>query len=541
MLSKVLVTQGEVAAATAISEEYCRQQPGDLGALLALGSLYLESGQIQEAWRICEQAIRNSPDGVDVLFFKAAILRHDGRATESRDIYEQLDRMSPGNSQILLALSQVCGELSDADASIAYTKAILKYDPGNVRAILSLSSAMITRDSAEAWRLLEQAMAIAPREPAVLVVKGELLEFGGDKLGAWQCVQSALQYGHADIRAINLAARVAPAIGKSEETITRLEQLVSQPEISFSDHSILRFSLASLCDKTKQYDKAFAHAAIANQMKNVRHNDNAHRIQVSRIKSVYSAAAIASLPRSGSRSELPVFIVGMPRSGTSLLEQILSCHSKVLARGETSDIQTMAETIPYFPDGVRNLTQQRLDALADAHIKRISAMAPEATRVTDKLPGNFLMLGIVSQLFPAARVLNCRRDPRDVCLSNFMTDFGGGHEHSYNLESLAQVCKSYQELMEHWKQVLPIPILDVRYEELVADPRTQVEKILGFCGLEWEDDCLNFHTSARQVITASYDQVRQPLYKKSVARWKNYARHLEPVMRILDLHGDSYP
>jgi hypothetical protein len=157
------------------------------------------------------------------------------------------------------------------------------------------------------------------------------------------------------------------------------------------------------------------------------------------------------------------------------------------------------------------------------------------------MPGNYMYAGIISQVFPETRILNCRRDPRDICLSNFMVEFGLGHAYTYDLESLAQVYKTYQELMEHWKAVLPIPILDVRYEALIADPRTWVEKVLEFCGLEWEEACLDFHKSKRQVTTASYDQVRRPLYTSSVARWKNYARHLEPVSRILGLHDDSYP
>ncbi len=540
-LSKVLAGKGEIEAAGAIGEEYCRQQPGDVRALLDLGAIYFESGWIKEAWRVCDQVTRGNPGGTDVLFFKAALLTHDGRFAEARDVYEQLDRLRPGDLQILMALCQVCSELADGDASIAYARAVLKLDPRNIEALLTLSSAMIYRDTAEAWRLLDEAMAIAPNESAVLVRKGELLEFAGDKLGAWECVRAVIESGSTSMRAANVAAGVAPAIGKSEEVIAHLERLVSRPGISFSEHRILRFTLANLCDKAKQYDRAFGHAVVANRMKNVRHDDNALMVQISRLKAVYSATAVGSLPRSSIRSELPVFIVGMPRSGTSLLEQILSCHSKVHARGETSDIPTIVEAIPYYPDGARNLTREKLDALADAHIKRLSEMAPYATRVTDKLPGNFLLVGIIFQIFPGARILNCRRDPRDVCLSNFMTDFGAGHEHAYNLESLARVCKLYQDLMEHWKQVLPIPILDVRYEALTSDPRTQIERILDFCGLEWEESCLNFHQSKRQVVTASYDQVRQPLHNRSVARWKNYARHLEPVNRILDLHEDTYP
>ncbi len=540
-LGRILAGKGDTETAIAIIEAYCRQQPGDVAALLALGTIHLDSGQTRDAWRVCDQAAKTEPAGADMLFFKAMLLTHEGRFAEAKDAYEQLDRMHPGNPRVLMALCQVCSELAEEDASIAYARAVLKLDPGNIEALLTLSSAMMYRDTTEAWSYLEQATAIAPKEPAVLVRRGEMLEFTGDKLRAWEYVRAIIESGSTNMRAARVAASVAPTIGKLEEAIAHLERLVNRPGISSSDHGILRFTLASLCDKAKQYDRAFEHAILANQMKNVLHDDNIHITQANQLRAVYSAAGIASLPRSSVRSELPLFIVGMPRSGTSLVEQILSCHSKIHARGETSDIPSITETIPNYPDGARNLAPEKLDALADSHIRRLHEISSTAARFTDKLPGNFLLLGLIYQLFPGARVLNCRRDPRDVCLSNFMTDFSGGHEHSYNLESLARTCKVYQELMEHWKQVLPIPILDVRYEELVTDPRAQIEKILKFCELNWEDACIDFHKSSRQVITASYDQVRQPLYTKSVARWKNYARHLEPVSRILGLHDDSYP
>ena len=302
----------------------------------------------------------------------------------------------------------------------------------------------------------------------------------------------------------------------------------------------LQFTLARLCDTAKQYDRAFGHAHIANKLKGVNYNHERRVQQFERQKAVYTRDTIAPLPRSTVRSGLPVFIVGMPRSGTSLMEQILSCHSEVCARGETTDVADLTKKIDYYPDGVRNLSPEKLDALADGYVRRLRALAPLASRFTDKMPGNYLYLGLINQVFPDARIINCRRDPRDICVSQYMLDFATGHYYSYNLETLAGAIKIYQDIMAYWHEVLPISILDVRYEDLIADPRSQVAKILDFCGLEWEEACLAFHASKRQVVTASYDQVRQPLYTKSVARWKNYEKYLEPVNRILGLHGDSY-
>ncbi len=536
-LARALAIKGNIEAIS-MAEEYCQRNRDDVQALSRLATIYLELGKKDDAWRVCNQATMQSPEGTDVLFFKAGLLTFEGRYSEARDVYEQLIRLQPGNPQPLTMMANVCQQDGDMQGAIAYARAALKIEPRSIDALSTLSTAVMNNNPVEARQLMEQALAIAPHDLSLKTLQGRMLEFEGNKQGAWECVRSALEAGSLNLGAALVAASVAPDVGKMEEAISILERFVAQAGLSSADQKTIRFALVKICDKAKQYDRAFGHAILANKLKNVWHDTNANTREVNRLKFVYSASAISSLPYSSVRSGLPIFIVGMPRSGTSLMEQILSCHSKVHARGETTDVRKVAEGIPYYPDGVRNLAQEKLDALANAYIQRLRAMAPLATRVTDKLPGNYMYAGFISQLFPDARIVHCQRDARDVCLSNYFTEFAVGHVHTYNLESLAQTYKDYQELMEHWNMVLPIPILNVRYEELVADPRVWIERILDFCGLEWEDACLNFHQSKRQVATASYDQVRRPLYKSSVARWKHYARHLEPVSRILGLKDD---
>lgn len=538
-LAKTLTMNGKPETAASILENYCRQRPGDAGALHHLGIVYLDLGRSQDVRRICDQIMRESTDASHALFLKAALLIYEARYAEAHDVCEQLKKTHPDDPELLALLAHICLQEGSIDSAIAYSRAALTINPRCLTALINLSAAFLSRDVAESRRVMEEAVAIAPHNVSVLALKGRVLESLGDKQGAWECVQEAIDSGSIDTGAALVAARVAPAVGRMEQAIELLERLVTRPEISAGDKRVLHFALVNVCDKAKQYDRAFGHAVIANRIKNAAHDHNAYTADLNRLKTVYSSAALASLPRSRIFSELPVFIVGMPRSGTSLLEQILSCHSKVHARGETADVGKLTEAIPYFPDGARNLTQEKLDALASAYLERLREMAPSATRVTDKMPGNYRHLGIISQVFPGARILHCQRDPRDVCLSNYFTEFAIGHTHTYNLESLAQVYKAYRELMEHWKAILPIPILDVQYEELVAEPRAWVERILDFCGLEWEEACLDFHKSKRHVVTASYDQVRQPLYKSSVARWKHYERHLEPVCRILGLNDGS--
>ena len=524
-------------------EAYNQQHPLDLGVLSQLGFIYHTAGKTELAWQVYEQIARTAPHEPEALFLRGALLMFEGRYEDARIQYEQLIQLqekTPEPRAYTLA-SQACRQTGDDASAEAYARVAVKLDPSNIDALNNLCIVLLMSNPAKARSLMERALALAPHDPAVLSMKGVVLEFEGDKLGAWEAVRKAFEAGSLDMAGTTVAAEVAPAIGKMDEAIALLERFLMHQGISVGDQRMLHFKLTHLYDKNKQYDKAFEHARIANRMKNAWYDHSGHRVDLQRLKAVYSSTAIDSLPRSSNFSELPIFIVGMPRSGTSLLEQILSCHSQVFARGETPDIGLIVERISYYPDGVRFLATDKLDEIADTYLQRLHALAPHARRITDKMPGNYNFVGLISQLFPRARIINCRRDPRDVCLSQYMIEFGRGLTYSYDLEALANVCHDYQQLMTHWKAVLPIPILDVRYEELIADPQHQVARVLEFCGLGWEDACLNFHQSARQVVTASYDQVRKPLYKSSVARWKHYEQQLEPVIRILGLHGDTYP
>ena len=543
-LGRRLAMQDELNDAIDLVESYCRQHSGDVSAHSQLGLLYLETGNAGEAWRIFDQISKDSTDSFDTLILNAMLLMFEGQYREARDAFERLIRLQQGtpDARLYILAAQACRETGDTDAAVAYARAAVKLSPNNFLALTALiETLMSSQDVTEARKWLGKAEKMAPHDPTVIYLRGLVLEFEGDKQGAWNCVQQAIEAGLVDIDAAGVMDTVAAAVGKVTEVIQLLESLSERPGLSAGKRRSLHFTLARACDKSGYYERAFNHAVIANRLKNVGYDHSRDKIDNDRLKAVYSSSAVVSLPRSGKHSNLPIFIVGMPRSGTSLMEQILSCHSQIYARGETADIGDMVGKIPYYPDGMRDIEQGRLDALADVYIQRLREAAPSAARITDKMPGNYHFLGFISQLLPGARIINCRRDPRDVCLSNFMIDFSRGINYAYDLESLAQVYLEYLGLMDHWKTVLSLPILDVRYEDLVVDLRTCVETVLDFCGLEWEDACLDFHKSKRLVATASYDQVRKPLYTSSIARWKHYQQYLEPVNRILDLDDDTYP
>jgi len=246
------------------------------------------------------------------------------------------------------------------------------------------------------------------------------------------------------------------------------------------------------------------------------------------------------MPRASVRSDRPVFIVGMPRSGTSLIEQILASHPQVFGAGELTDIvrlplslHTMLGTERKYPQCLSLLTQDRIDTFAQHYLDKLASLSPDASRVIDKMPGNFMHLGFIELLFPDARIIHCMRDPLDTCLSCYFQDFSRSHPYSYDLENLGAFYNEYRKIMQHWRSVLSIPMYEIQYEELVADQEMKSRELVEFCGLEWDERCLNFHETKRYVGTASYDQVRQPMYKKSAGRWKNYENRIDVLKKSL--------
>ena len=231
----------------------------------------------------------------------------------------------------------------------------------------------------------------------------------------------------------------------------------------------------------------------------------------------------------------------MPRSGTSLVEQILASHARVYGAGERTEIGNLADRLNKtemldYVEHLENLDQQNLDRMASEYLQTVTRPAGDAERITDKMPTNFLHLGFIAQLFPAARIIHCRRDPRDTCLSIYFQEFNLAHNYANNLGALAHFYREYERLMDHWLAVLDLPILEVNYLETVFNLERSARRMVNFLDLEWDPDCLQFHRSGRITATASYDQVRQPVYTGSIGRWKHYRKH---VASLIEEFGDQ--
>jgi hypothetical protein len=307
----------------------------------------------------------------------------------------------------------------------------------------------------------------------------------------------------------------------------------------------LQFTLGKAHMDTGDAEKAFAHLDAGNRMKHatLAYDVREDAAQFAEIARSFGAGRLDRFSEGGDLSDRPIFIVGMPRSGTTLVEQILASHPQVHGAGELTALEEividrLGPSLSPIARAQRMaaLTQDDLAAMGAAYVAKVAAMAPEGLRVTDKMPANFRLAGLIRLMLPNARIIHCRRDPVDTCLSCYARKFSRGQPFAYDLRDLGLYYRAYEALMAHWRDLLPPErFAEVVYEEVVGDLEAQARRLIAFCGLEWDDACLTFHQTRRQVRTASVNQVRQPLYRTSIARWRAYERHLGP---LLDALGD---
>jgi hypothetical protein len=304
----------------------------------------------------------------------------------------------------------------------------------------------------------------------------------------------------------------------------------------------LHLTLGKLYDRLGDYDKAFEHVQRGNEQRACKFDMNEFVASIQALIDAYSPRFMATAPRSGITSERPVFIVGMPRSGTTLTEQILARHPDVYGAGELSNINRIPSLLgtllggnTIYPYNITGLTTEILNTLGRQYLDFLDTLDRSAKRVTDKMPHNFMAMGLIALLFPRARIVHCRRDPRDNCLSIYFQNFSDMHTYSNSLADIGLYYRHYEKLTAHFRRVVDIPILEFQYEELVADQEGMTRKLVEFAGLPWDERCLQFHEADRFVATPSYDQVSRPLYSSSTGRWKRYEKHLGPLLEALGM------
>ncbi|MBI5005776.1 MAG: tetratricopeptide repeat protein [Nitrosomonadales bacterium] len=521
--------------------------PNYLEPLNNLGALLLEEDRIPEAVAALEKALSLNPNYAEAICNMGGVhlAQEEHEAALAR--FRRALELRPAYLEAQMGLAKTLQASESLEEAEKAAQRALQIDDSNPKAhalMGSIHTEASRPEQAEAEYL--RALQIDPGCDEALLGLGQLCVENGDVERAEGLFQKALA-----LKPDNTAARIqliqAKKVAADDEHFAALLELQKDAENHSDNRKMsLHFALGKCYDDTKEYDKAFPHYLAGCKLKRARFNydPEATAHQFTELAEVFSKENIDRLRGSGDPSTMPIFVLGMPRSGTTLTEQIIASHPDVYGAGELPDLLRIAhrKTDPKtttFPDNLRYLDQSILSAWGKEYIAAVQARAPGSQRITDKMPANFFAVPLIHLMLPNAKIVHVNRNAVDTCLSCFTRLFHRKQEHTYDLAELGRYYADYARLMDHWRKVLPAgAFLDIQYEDIVADQEDQARRLLEFCGLEWNDACLDFHKTKRQVRTASVTQVRQPIYTTSIERWRKYEKFLGP---LLDELGDLVP
>jgi Flp pilus assembly protein TadD len=462
-----------------------------------------------------------------------------GEPARAGAILQPLEPRYRGNPEFLLLLARSDADCGRTGPALERLAGAIRLSPDDPRLHYRRATVLQRRGRLpEALESVDRALALDGLDPLALSTRADLLDLSGRHAEAMAALEPFLAAGRAPHLAVAVAfARVSPRFKREPEAVAALEGALSREPVAPPNRAVALFALAQLLDGIGEFDRAFGAAAGAHAIRRCGFDPAVHTRQIDEAIAGWTPGALAGIHRAAARGPRPVLIVGMPRSGTSLVEQILASHPALFGAGERAELTRIAHELsgrPALASPVLTdpspLRRQTVERCAKRYLDMLRGIAGEAPIVSDKNPTNFLHLGLAWALLPEARVIHCIRDPRDTGLSCWFHDFAGVLSFVHDLGHIASYWRDYRRLMAHWRTVLDLPVLDVGYEDMVADQTGQTRRMLDFLGLPWDDACLTFEKTERITMTDSNRQVRRGLYASSVGRWKNYERHLGPLL-----------
>lgn len=480
------------------------------------------------------------------LIREAYASRLDGRPAEAVTRYRRVLALRPGLADIHNDLGNALAELGNNEEAIAEFQQAIAINRNLVEAWCNWGFTLIElRRIDEADTKFRNALAVDRRHAAahyglslLMKARGRFDDAVQEAERAIKCApDQAIYYDHlAALRPFTIGDRYFSAVERLGSGAAAANPIATK------DRSHRHLALFRCYDHAGNVAAAFEHLATANRLKRqqIGYDEKKMLGLMERTRSVLTADLIASRRGAGDPSSVPIFVIGMPRSGTSLIEQILASHPDVFGAGEldifdrlTGEVSNALPGKPPFPVFVPRMTPDYIRALGTSYLLELAKRAPKAKRIVDKMPTNFHFLGLIHMVLPNARIIHAVRDPIDTCVSCFTASFKRQPQ-TYDLAELGRYFRHYQELMAHWRRVLPAgQMLEVRYEELVGDLESVARRLIAHCGLAWDPRCLEFHRIERPVFTASDTQVRRPIYKSSIGRWRKYEEFLAPLLDAL--------
>lgn len=461
------------------------------------------------------------------------------RTSDAIAEYRKALEIDPNSEAACQLLGLLFHKRGDNDLAAPLLAKAAKANPHKADLQCAYAAALsATGDHSKAAVYYRKAIELDPRYTIAQYNLSQELMYLGDLDAAIAGYRHAIEIEPLCAPAYQQLARLCE-FSEYNDDVRIMEQLCEQLE--GADKIVLAFGLAEVHKKLRDYDRSFAYLLEGNRLKRetLTYSPALTESTFRELCKAFNPDILAR-PAEPPRGDLtPIFIVGMPRSGTSLAEQILASHSEVHGCGELKNLSLLYHrafsTNRELTAQVAELIPARRRELAQHYLDEIAAMANGKRFATDKMPHNFLHLGLIAHLFPDARIIHCDRNPLDTCLSIFTNLFTGSHPYAYNLEELGNYHLQYQQLMANWERVLPGRIYNLNYERVVGDTEAQVRQLLDFCGLPFEEKCLSFFANERAVTTVSTTQVRQPIYNSSVEGWRRFEKNLAPLRAILGM------
>lgn len=528
--------------AEALYRQILQVHPNHPLVFYQLGLLAHQVGKPEVAIGYLKKAIQHHPQFVEAHCNLAMILNDCHRIEESIAFYQEAIKINPTYIQAYNNLAVLFFNQGQWDNAYTYYQKALEINPSIAQIHNNLGKVHYAQGELDAAKTAYQkAIELQPDFADAYTNLGAIFETQGQLEKAIQQYRKALSCHVSWVSAYYHLGRIT-AFTDAERI--QVEHLIQQSQTTNTDRKLLHFALASNFNRSHRYDEAFHHAQEANRLhrREIQYNGQNHHQFFHTFIEVFNQAYLDNPPhQSSNSSESPIFIVGMPRSGTTLVEQIIASHPQAFGGGEIKHLPMMIEQLVgtdpplEFAQKVASIRASEIADLTQSYLSYLDKIAPTAKRVTDKMPSNFIFLGLISRLFPNAKIIHCRRNALDTCVSCYFMHFNEHHLFSYDLKELGEYYQAYEQLMKHWHQVLSIPILDVDYESLVDQQETTSRSILSFCGLEWAPECLSFYQHRRSLHTASTHQVRQPIYRSSLGRWRHYEKFLTPLKEALKL------
>ena len=540
-LGAVLHQQGKIDEAIASYRQAIQASPHYALPYANLGSALKSQDKVEEAIAAFREAIRIDPNYSEAYFQLGIALRGQRKLDEATTAFRQAIQIRPDHAEAHCNLGIALYEQRKYDDAAASQRKALQIKRNYAAPHYNLGLALHQQGK------LDEAIAAYRK---AIGLKSDLAD-AHNALGVALMDVGRMSEARASLeRAVRLApdnARYRRGVSIVTHFVTGDPRLAEMEKLangggfrSLEDRIELHFALGKAYDDVGRHADAFRQWLDGNALKRkqIAYDEAATLEELDQVRSVYTPEFIERSQNGGHPSSLPVFIVGMPRSGTTLVEQILASHSRVFGGGELPYLRNTVEATLAAPSGPAT---QGKDTIGGRYLAEIERLASGATHITDKMPRNFIFAGLIHLALPNAPIIHTIRDPIDTCLSCFSILFTEEQDYSYDLAELGRYYRRYQSLMQHWRRVLPPGrILDVRYEDVVVDLEGQARRIFSHCGLDWDPRCLAFHKTERPVRTASVTQVRQPIYNSAVGRSRFYTKFLAPLLAELDLASAAH-